>query len=96
MFKKPGPERWRWGGIRMACQHRVKTIVDTVASPDEKAKTRIRSAVKTLTELLMTDHPAPCVHKEKQNAGDCELKALPAIRIDAIATQPTRNGASQL
>src|SRR5262249_10858278 len=31
--------------------------------------------VKTLTELLMTDHPSPCA-KEKQNPGDCELEAL--------------------
>jgi CRP-like cAMP-binding protein/Fe-S-cluster-containing dehydrogenase component len=60
-----------------ACQHRVEKtmIVDTVASADEKAKTRIVSAVKTLTELLMTDHPSPCA-KEKQNPGDCELEAL--------------------
>ncbi len=60
-----------------ACQHRVEKtmIVDTVESPDEKAKTRVRSAVKVLTELLMTDHPSPCL-KEKQNPGDCELEAL--------------------
>src|SRR5262249_31201091 len=60
-----------------ACQHRVEKtmIVDTVASPDEKAKARLASAVKTLTELLMTDHPSPCA-KEKQNPGDCELEAL--------------------
>jgi CRP-like cAMP-binding protein/Fe-S-cluster-containing hydrogenase component 2 len=60
-----------------ACQHRVEKtmIVDTVASPDEKAKKRIHAAVKTLTELLMTDHPAPCA-KEQQHAGECELEAL--------------------
>jgi CRP-like cAMP-binding protein/Fe-S-cluster-containing dehydrogenase component len=60
-----------------ACQHRVEKtmIVDTVDSPDSKAKARLRSAVKVLTELLMTDHPSPCV-KERQNPGDCELEAL--------------------
>ena len=60
-----------------ACQHRVEKtmIVDTVESPDSKAKARLHSAVKVLTELLMTDHPSPCV-KERQNPGDCELEAL--------------------
>ncbi len=60
-----------------ACQHRVEKtmIIDTVESPDEKARARLRSAVKVLTELLMTDHPSPCV-KEKQHAGDCELESL--------------------
>jgi CRP-like cAMP-binding protein/NAD-dependent dihydropyrimidine dehydrogenase PreA subunit len=64
-----------------ACQHRVEKtmIVDTVESPDEKAKARLNSAVKVLTELLMTDHPSPCV-KEKQHPGDCELEAL-ALRF---------------
>ncbi len=60
-----------------ACQHRVEKtmIVDTVESSDPKARTRLQSAVKVLTELLMTDHPTPCV-KEKQHPGDCELEAL--------------------
>ena len=60
-----------------ACQHRVEEtmIVDTVESPVPKAKARLHSAVKLLTELLMTDHPSPCV-KEKQHPGDCELEAL--------------------
>ena len=44
-----------------ACQHRVEDamIVDTVESPDAKAKARVHAAVKVLTELLMTDHPTP-------------------------------------
>ena len=69
-----------------ACQHRVEKtmIIDTVDSPDEKSKTRVRNAVKVLTELLMTDHPTPCV-KEKLHAGDCELEAL-AARFEV--TQP--------
>ena len=60
-----------------ACQHRVEKtmIVDTVESPDAKARARLHAAVKVLTELLMTDHPSPCV-KERQNPGDCELEAL--------------------
>ena len=73
-----------------ACQHRVEKtmIVDTVESPDEKAKTRVRAAVQVLTELLMADHPAPCV-KEIQNAGDCELEAL-ARRFGATIPRLTR------
>ncbi|GIW86482.1 MAG: hypothetical protein KatS3mg108_0806 [Isosphaeraceae bacterium] len=61
-----------------ACQHRVEEtmIVDTIASPDERAARRVRAAVAVLTELLMSDHPAPC---PKQAAtGDCELEALAA------------------
>jgi CRP-like cAMP-binding protein/Fe-S-cluster-containing dehydrogenase component len=60
-----------------ACQHRVEETmeVQTVASPnDPAAGARIRSAVKTLVELLMADHPTPCA-KEKQTQ-DCELEAL--------------------
>jgi CRP-like cAMP-binding protein/Fe-S-cluster-containing dehydrogenase component len=60
-----------------ACQHRVEDgmIVNTIASPDASAKRRIESAVKTLLELLISDHPTPCA-KELQHAGDCELEAL--------------------
>jgi len=60
-----------------ACQHRVEDemIVNTIASPDANARRRIESAVKTLVELLMADHPSPCA-KERQNSGDCELEAL--------------------
>jgi CRP-like cAMP-binding protein/Fe-S-cluster-containing hydrogenase component 2 len=65
-----------------ACQHRVEDtmIIDTIESPDEKARSRVRSAVRLLTELLMADHPAPCV-KEVQHQGDCELEAV-ARRFD--------------
>lgn len=60
-----------------ACQHRVEDTmqVQTIESPDPEAKKRIRTAVKTLTELLMADHPTPCT-KEKQQSGSCELEAL--------------------
>ena len=77
MFKKRTGKVEVGRKLLPACQHRVEKtmIVDTVASPDEKAKSRIRSAVKTLTELLMTDHPSPCA-KEQAHAGDCELEAL--------------------
>jgi CRP-like cAMP-binding protein/Fe-S-cluster-containing dehydrogenase component len=67
-----------------ACQHRVEDemIVNTIASPDSNARQRIESAVKTLVELLMADHPSPCA-KERQNPGDCELEAL-AQKLDAL------------
>src|SRR5262249_6763187 len=66
-----------------SCQHRVEDgmIVDTIESPDKKARSRIRSAVKVLTELLMTDHPTPCA--KQQRSGDCELEAL-ASRLELI------------
>ena len=35
---------------------------------------RVRGARRTLVELLMTDHPAPCARQ--QHSGDCELEAL--------------------
>ncbi len=60
-----------------ACQHRVEETMEiqTLASPnDPAAGERIRSSVRVLAELLMTDHPSPCA-KEKQT-GDCELEAL--------------------
>ncbi len=68
-----------------ACQHRVEDemIVNTIASPDPNARQRIESAVKTLVQLLMADHPSPCA-KERQHPGDCELEAL-ARRLDATA-----------
>ena len=60
-----------------ACQHRVEDgmIVDTIASPDDKARGRIDRSVKTLVSMLMADHPSPCA-KEQQHSGDCELEAL--------------------
>jgi CRP-like cAMP-binding protein/Fe-S-cluster-containing dehydrogenase component len=60
-----------------ACQHRVEDemIVNTIASPDPIARRQIESSVKTLVELLASDHPSPCA-KERQNEGDCELEAL--------------------
>lgn len=35
---------------------------------------RVRASVKTLTELLMADHPAPC--RKEEQSHDCELEAL--------------------
>src|SRR5690348_7494749 len=35
---------------------------------------KVLSARKTLLELLMSDHPAPCARQQK--SGDCELEAL--------------------
>ncbi|ODU01312.1 MAG: hypothetical protein ABS79_01900 [Planctomycetes bacterium SCN 63-9] len=65
-----------------ACQHRVEDgmVVDTIESPNLKAKARIRGAVDTIVELLMSDHPTPCI-KEQRNPGDCELEGL-ARRFD--------------
>ncbi len=59
-----------------ACQHRVEDTMEiqTIESPDLEARERVRSAVRMLTELLMSDHPTPCA-KERQTH-DCELEAL--------------------
>src|SRR5262249_55488858 len=35
---------------------------------------KVRAARKTLLELLMADHPAPCARQK--NSGDCELERL--------------------
>src|SRR5260370_2597739 len=35
---------------------------------------KVLGAVKTLLELMMSDHPAPCARQ--QNSGDCELETL--------------------
>ena len=72
-----------------SCQHRVEDqmIVDTVASPDDKARKRIESSVGVLTSLLMADHPSPCV-KEKED-GSCELEALSRrMAANTIDLQP--------
>ena len=64
------------GKLLPACQHRVEAgmIVNTIASPDAAARRRIEGPVKTLVELLMTDHPSPCAKQVR--SGDCELEAL--------------------
>jgi CRP-like cAMP-binding protein/Fe-S-cluster-containing hydrogenase component 2 len=60
-----------------ACQHRVEAemVVNTIASPDPGPRQRVESAVKTLVELLMADHPSPCA-KEQQPGAVCELETL--------------------
>jgi CRP-like cAMP-binding protein len=42
---------------------------------------RVRGARRTLLELLMADHPAPCARQ--QQSGDCELETL--ARLEGIA-----------
>ncbi len=77
-----------------ACQHRVEDgmIVSTIASPDAHARERIEGAVKTLVQLLMSDHPSPCA-KERQHPGDCELEALATrfdVKGDGFPSRPER------
>jgi CRP-like cAMP-binding protein/Fe-S-cluster-containing hydrogenase component 2 len=70
--------------------------------PDMKVQTaatspRVRATVKTVTELLLADHPAPCAKK-----GDCELEQLAAGlgvqagRLPGPARQRTRDDSSQV
>jgi CRP-like cAMP-binding protein/Fe-S-cluster-containing dehydrogenase component len=44
---------------------------------------RVKASIKTLTELLMADHPRPC--KKQQETKDCELETLAA---DLNVTKP--------
>ena len=94
-----------------ACQHRVEDTMDAPArsnySPDQGARDRIGSAVRTLTELLVTDHLTAAQVSELGTAkghatGDVaahrgnELIAL-AERLGIGATRfprSTSNGAS--
>jgi formate dehydrogenase major subunit len=59
---------------------------------------RVRTARRMLVELLLADHPTPCV--KQQQTGDCELEALAAamgLTESRFATtndqRPTTNGA---
>ncbi len=48
---------------------------------------KVRGSVKTLTELLMTDHPSPCA--KHRDFGDCELEVM-ADRFDVGVPRFTR------
>ncbi len=64
------PAEWR---LAPACYRPAEAgmVVATHHTND-----RVRSAVKVLTELLMTDHPTPCAKHAAH--GDCELEVLAA------------------
>jgi CRP-like cAMP-binding protein/Fe-S-cluster-containing dehydrogenase component len=61
-------KEWR---LSPACYRPVEPgmVVSTHQSSD-----RVRSSVRTLTELLMADHPTPCAKHHKHH--DCELELL--------------------
>jgi CRP-like cAMP-binding protein/Fe-S-cluster-containing hydrogenase component 2 len=52
----------------------------------------VEAARKTLLELMMSDHPAPC--GRQQNTGDCELEAL-AQRYEAKETRYPRRAVTR-
>ncbi len=54
-----------------ACQHRVEETMEVASMATSQ---KVRDTVKTLTELLMADHPSPC--SKQGQTGDCELEAL--------------------
>ena len=54
-----------------ACQHRVE---DTMEVATMATSEKVKKTVQTLTELLMADHPSPCV--KQTQSGDCELEML--------------------
>ncbi len=54
-----------------ACQHRVEETMEIATMATSE---KVRKTVGTITELLMADHPSPCV--KQTQTGDCELEAL--------------------
>jgi CRP-like cAMP-binding protein/formate hydrogenlyase subunit 6/NADH:ubiquinone oxidoreductase subunit I len=77
-----------------ACQHRVEDTMEiqTIESPDPAARDRVRSAVRLLTELLMSDHLRPGEPKDATPYN--ELWAL-ARRLQIPATRFSRNPADR-
>ena len=67
---KPRTER----KLLPACQHRVEKQMEvkTIATSE-----RVETAVKVVVELLVADHPSPCL-KEQRDPGACELESLAA------------------
>ena len=61
-----------------ACQHRVEKtmIVDTVASPDEKAKARIARGRQDADRAADDRSSGALRQGTSRHAGDCELEAL--------------------
>ncbi len=50
--------------------------IHTLASPDPKIRERIRASVTMLLNLLMADHPTPCMPPVAGGTPACELEAL--------------------
>lgn len=69
---REGRENFEWR-LAPACHRRVSDgmIVKTRAT-----SAKVQQSVRTLTELLMTDHPSPCA--KHQLDGSCELERLAA------------------
>ncbi|HWE36325.1 MAG TPA: cyclic nucleotide-binding domain-containing protein [Isosphaeraceae bacterium] len=67
---KEGRENFEWR-LAPACHRRV---ADGMIIKTRATSTRVEQSVKTLTELLMTDHPSPCA--KHQLDGSCELERL--------------------
>jgi CRP-like cAMP-binding protein/Fe-S-cluster-containing hydrogenase component 2 len=62
---------------------------DQMVIATHRTSPRVRTAVATLTELLLADHPVPCA-KHRQTA-DCELEVLAAnlgVRIGRVPGSP--------
>ena len=75
-------------------------IVDTIESPDAKAKARVERSVKTLIELLMTDHPSPvrqgAAAPRRLRAGGAGAagSGRPQPRLERRATELPRDDSS--
>jgi CRP-like cAMP-binding protein/Fe-S-cluster-containing hydrogenase component 2 len=69
-----------------------RPVDDGIKVSTHHTSERVRSAVKTVIELLMTDHPAPCAkHREY---GDCELE-VQAERFGLKASRFARSAKSR-
>jgi predicted molibdopterin-dependent oxidoreductase YjgC len=50
--------------------------IQTIHSPDEAVRERLRSAVRVLLGLLMTGHKTPCMPLDSAGRPSCELELL--------------------
>ena len=74
-----------------ACYRQITPDMEGRKIQTAQSSEKVKTSVKTLTELLMTDHPSPCEKHSK--FGDCELELL-AARFDVgtprFTKAPTR------
>jgi CRP-like cAMP-binding protein/Fe-S-cluster-containing hydrogenase component 2 len=83
------------GKLAPAC---YRPVEDGMVISTHQSSARVRTAVAVLTELLMTDHPSPCL-KQRQT-GDCELEELaerlkvPAPRFKRVPERREQDNSS--
>ncbi|HEV3120985.1 MAG TPA: cyclic nucleotide-binding domain-containing protein [Isosphaeraceae bacterium] len=61
------------GRLAPACQRLVENGMNVTTS---ETSPRVAASLRTLTELLLSDHPAPCEKHLRRPKEECELEAL--------------------